>query len=99
MSGGEQFFTLYGHLTKETLTALKPGQRVGRGEEFARVGAPDENGGWTPHAHFQIILELPEPGADFPVLAYASPRAVWTRLSRDPNVLTGIPADRFPAKE
>src|SRR5437667_459540 len=52
-SDGEKFFTLYGHLTKETLAALKPGQRVVRGEEFARVGTADENGGWMPHIHFQ----------------------------------------------
>src|SRR5713226_3765478 len=96
---GEIFFTLYGHLTKETLAGLKVGQRVGRGEEFARVGATEENGGWTPHVHFQVILDLLELGADFPGVAYASQRAVWTSLSPDPNLLLGIPADRFPAKE
>src|SRR5216684_772048 len=96
---GEKFFTLYGHLTKETLAGLKVGQRVGRGEEFARVGATEENGGWTPHVHFQVILDLLELGADFPGVAYASQRAVWTSLSPDPNLLLGIPADRFPAKE
>jgi 4-aminobutyrate aminotransferase-like enzyme len=32
-------------------------------------------------------------------VAYASQRAVWTSLSPDPNLLLGIPADRFPAKE
>src|SRR5438874_870585 len=57
-SNGEKFFTLYGHLTKETLAALKPGQRIGRGQEFARVGATDENGGWIPHVHFQTIVDL-----------------------------------------
>jgi len=96
---GEKFFTLYGHLTKETLGGLKAGQRVGRGEEFARVGAAEENGGWTPHVHFQIILDLLELGADFPGVAYASQRSVWASLSPDPNLLLGIPADRFPAKE
>ena len=98
-SDDEKFFTLYGHLTKETLAALKPGQRVVRGEEFARVGATDENGGWMPHVHFQIILDLLELGADFPGVAYASQRAVWTSLSPNPNFLLGIPADRFPARE
>src|SRR5438552_4894557 len=98
-SNGEKFFTLYGHLTKETLAALKPGQRIGRGQEFARVGATDENGGWIPHVHFQIVLDLLELGADFPGVAYASQRAVWTSLSPDPNLLPGIPANRFPAKE
>src|SRR6266566_5018126 len=96
---GEEFFTLFGHLTKDTLTGLKVGQRIARGENFARVGATSENGGWAPHVHFQIILDLLELGADFPGVAYASQRAVWTSLSPDPNLLLGIPADRFPAKE
>src|SRR6266576_3722415 len=98
-SDGEKFFTLYGHLTKETLLRLKAGQRVGRGKEFARVGTADENGGWMPHIHFQIILDLLELGADFPGVAYASQRAVWTSLSPDPDLLLGIVADRFPVKE
>jgi 4-aminobutyrate aminotransferase-like enzyme/Ser/Thr protein kinase RdoA (MazF antagonist) len=96
---GEEYFTLYGHLTKETLSSLKVGQRVARGQQFASVGSAQENGGWTPHVHFQIILDLLELGADFPGVAYASQRSVWTSLSPDPNLLLGIPADRFPAKE
>ena len=98
-SDGEGLFTLYGHLTKDTLGALKVGQRVARGEKFARIGAASENGGWTPHVHFQIILDLLELGADFPGVACASQRSLWTSLSPDPNVLLGIPAGRFPAKE
>src|SRR5229473_1101836 len=96
---GEEFFTLYGHLTKDTLTGLRVGQRIARGEGFARVGTTPENGGWAPHVHFQIILDLLELGADFPGVAYASQRGVWTALSPDPNLLLGIPADRFPANE
>jgi 4-aminobutyrate aminotransferase-like enzyme/Ser/Thr protein kinase RdoA (MazF antagonist) len=94
----EEFFTLYGHLSKESLEHLKVGQRIARGEKFARVGSAEENGGWAPHLHFQIILDLLELGADFPGVAYASQRAVWTSLSPDPNLLLGIPADRFPAQ-
>jgi 4-aminobutyrate aminotransferase-like enzyme/Ser/Thr protein kinase RdoA (MazF antagonist) len=96
---GERFFTLYGHLTKETLVRLKVGQRVRCGEEFARVGTAEENGRWTPHVHFQIILDLLELDADFPGVAYASQRDIWTSLSPDPNLLLGIPANRFPVKE
>jgi 4-aminobutyrate aminotransferase-like enzyme/Ser/Thr protein kinase RdoA (MazF antagonist) len=98
-SEGEEFFTLYGHLTKDTLGSLKTGQQVARGQTFARVGSAQENGGWTPHVHFQIILDLLELGADFPGVAYASQRSVWTSLSPDPNLLLGIPPERFPAKE
>lgn len=96
---GKEFFTLYGHLTTQTLSRLKVSERISRGQEFARVGTPEENGGWAPHVHFQIILDLLELGADFPGVAYASQRAVWTSLSPDPNLLLGIPSERFPAKE
>jgi len=98
-SGHEEFFTLYGHLSKDALESLKVGQRVARGQPFARVGSAQENGGWTPHLHFQIILDVLELGADFPGVAYASQRSVWTSLSPNPNLLLGIPADRFPARE
>jgi 4-aminobutyrate aminotransferase-like enzyme/Ser/Thr protein kinase RdoA (MazF antagonist) len=98
-SDGEEFFTLYGHLTKDTLSSLKVGQRVARGQVFSRVGSAQENGGWSPHLHFQIILDLLDLRADFPGVAYASQRAVWTSLSPDPNLLLGIPAERFPARE
>jgi 4-aminobutyrate aminotransferase-like enzyme/Ser/Thr protein kinase RdoA (MazF antagonist) len=93
------FFTLYGHLDKESLARLKIGQRLARGEKFARLGGSQENGGWPPHLHFQIILDLLELGADFPGVAYASQRALWTCLSPDPNLLVGIPKNRFPTQD
>jgi 4-aminobutyrate aminotransferase-like enzyme/Ser/Thr protein kinase RdoA (MazF antagonist) len=96
---GQEFFTLYGHLSKDTLSELQVGQRIAQGRQFARVGTPLENGGWPPHVHFQIILDLLDRGADFLGVAYASERAVWTSLSPDPNLLLGIPAERFPVKE
>jgi 4-aminobutyrate aminotransferase-like enzyme/Ser/Thr protein kinase RdoA (MazF antagonist) len=96
---GETFFTLYGHLSADSLDGLAVGQGIRRGEPFARVGTSDENGGWPPHVHFQVILDLLDLDADFPGVAYASERALWTGLSPDPNLLLGIPRDRFPARE
>ena len=96
--GREEFFTLYGHLSKDSIGRLKVGQEIARGEQFARVGTVEENGGWAPHLHFQIIFDLLELGADFPGVAYASQRSVWTNLSPDPNLLLGIPANRFPVQ-
>ena len=97
-SGGRTFFTLYGHLSQDTLAGLRPGQRVERGQRIGRVGAPPTNGGWPPHVHFQIILDLLDRDADFPGVAPASQRGVWTSLSPDPNLLLGIPARRFPTE-
>ncbi len=95
----EEFFTLYGHLSRKTLEKLCVGQSIPQGEQFARVGETNENGGWTPHVHFQIILDLLDRGTNFPGVAHAKEREVWTALSPDPNLLLGIPVERFPAKE
>ncbi len=96
---GEEFFTLYGHLMREALKELEPGQTISQGEVFARVGAMHENGGWPPHLHLQIILDLLDRGAQFPGVARASERAVWTSLSPDPNLLLGIPPEKIPERE
>jgi 4-aminobutyrate aminotransferase-like enzyme/Ser/Thr protein kinase RdoA (MazF antagonist) len=96
-SEGTEFFTLYGHLAREGLDALQVGQRILRGQTFARIGDVHENGGWPPHVHFQIVVDLLD-RADFPGVAYASQRGVWTSLSPDPNLLLDIPSERFPQK-
>lgn len=96
---GLEFFTLYGHLARQSFDALQPGQRITRAQQFAHIGEVYENGGWAPHLHFQIIVDLLDRGSEFPGVAPASQRSVWTPLSPDPNLLLGIPADRFPRWE
>ena len=93
---GDVFFTLYGHLSKASLEGLTTGRVIARGERFAWLGAPDENVGWTPHLHLQVITNLLDLGTDFPGVAAASQRAVWRSLSPDPNLIVGVPAERFP---
>ena len=94
---GLEFFTLYGHLSRQSIATLRAGDRLSRGHSFARIGAPDENGGWSPHLHFQIILDPLDLSTDFPGVAYASQREVFTCLSPDPNLILGIPEKCFPA--
>jgi 4-aminobutyrate aminotransferase-like enzyme/Ser/Thr protein kinase RdoA (MazF antagonist) len=96
---GPPFFTLYGHLTEDTLHGLAVGQGVEAGQAIARVGAPPTNGDWPPHLHLQIILDLLETDADFPGVALPSERVLWMSLSPNPNLLLGIPAHRFPPEE
>jgi len=98
-AGGLEFFTLYGHLARNTFNALQAGQRIARGQEFANIGDVHENGGWAPHLHFQVIVDLLDHRSDFPGVALASQRSIWTSLSPDPNLLLGIPVERFPKSE
>ncbi len=83
---GDAFYTLYGHLSRESLNALTAGRELRRGEAFALVGSPGVNGGWTPHVHFQIIVDLLGLGADFPGVCCASELPVWEALSPDPGM-------------
>jgi 4-aminobutyrate aminotransferase-like enzyme/Ser/Thr protein kinase RdoA (MazF antagonist) len=90
------FYTLYGHLSHDSLNALQLGQVIKKGEPFCKMGIPAENGGWTPHLHFQIITDLLGMGCDFPGVGFAHQRDLWRTLSPDPNLILGIPADQFP---
>ena len=90
-----RFFTLYGHLSEDSLEGLYPGKLVNRGDRIARIGAPSANGGWPPHLHFQIITDMLGKQGDFPGVAPASQREVWLSICPDPNLILGIPEDRF----
>jgi len=93
------FYTLYGHLSRASLDGLSLGQAIAKGQRLATIGSPDVNGGWTPHLHFQIITDLLDLGCDFPGVVRPSQRSVWLSLCPDPNLILGIPAARFPARE
>jgi 4-aminobutyrate aminotransferase-like enzyme/Ser/Thr protein kinase RdoA (MazF antagonist) len=95
---GPRFFTLYGHLTRDSIAPLSAGTRVGAGDAIARVGTHEENGGWPPHLHFQLITDLLDRQADFPGVADPAERRVWLSLAPDPNLIVrlqeGVAAQR-----
>ncbi len=93
---GIDFFTLYGHLSVDSLDGLAAGRPVRRGEQIARIGTYPTNGGWPPHLHFQVIADTLDRDGEFPGVAAASQRSVWLSLSPDPNLILGIPAEKFP---
>src|SRR6185295_12690080 len=84
---GTPFFTVYGHLSRESLSGLTVGARVKAGTRIATLGAPAVNGGWTPHLHLQIVTDLLDLGTGFPGVGRASTRSVWRSLSPDPNLI------------
>ena len=90
------FFTLYGHLSRKSLQSLHVGDAIAGGQIFASIGDASENGGWPPHLHFQVILDLLDLSTDFPGVAFPSQRDIYTSLSPDPNLIVGIPEHCFP---
>jgi peptidoglycan LD-endopeptidase LytH len=60
------FYTLYGHLSLKDLARVREGQFITRGQHFAHIGPPAENGQWPPHLHFQIIQDIDNMEGDYP---------------------------------
>jgi 4-aminobutyrate aminotransferase-like enzyme/Ser/Thr protein kinase RdoA (MazF antagonist) len=93
--GAQAFYTLYRHLDPESLGGMAAGRRVRRGEPIGAIGGAAANGGWPPHLHFQIVLDLMGHGGDFPGEAPPGQRQVWLGLCPDPNLILGLPVDRL----
>jgi 4-aminobutyrate aminotransferase-like enzyme/Ser/Thr protein kinase RdoA (MazF antagonist) len=81
------FYTLYGHLTQDSLMTLKPNKVVKRGEKIGRIGSTVENGNWPPHLHFQLMLDMLGKQGDFPGVCNVSQIEVWKSISPDPWLL------------
>ena len=87
---GLTFHTLYGHLDRDSLKGLKPGTAFMAGEKIAELGTKRENGGWTPHLHFQILLAIGSAKGDYPGVCKRSEREHWLSICPDPAPLLGL---------
>jgi 4-aminobutyrate aminotransferase-like enzyme/Ser/Thr protein kinase RdoA (MazF antagonist) len=92
---GVTFYTLYGHLSLESLQDKEKGQRIAKGEAFATLGAAFINGNWPAHLHFQIMVADLGLATDFPGVVYPSEREVFKALCPDPNLIVGLPHERL----
>ncbi|MFW9863104.1 MAG: phosphotransferase, partial [Candidatus Thorarchaeota archaeon] len=80
----DKFYTLYAHLTTGSLVGLNEGDEIKKGQVIANVGPYPENGGWPPHLHFQLIVDMLDRKGDFFGVAPASMRDVWLSICPDP---------------
>ncbi len=85
-----EIYTLYGHLSRKSLSQWSEGKRVSAGDRIGELGGPDENGGWPPHLHFQLILDMLAMKGDFPGVCRPTERDLWLSVSPDPGPFLGI---------
>nr|MBS0037396.1 peptidoglycan DD-metalloendopeptidase family protein [Saprospiraceae bacterium] len=64
--GPFHFYSLYGHLSKASIKNIEVGQCITRGSEFCQLGGKEENGGWYPHLHLQLIKDIGRFSGDYP---------------------------------
>ncbi len=93
-----KFFTLYGHLSEDSLIGMDEARIIRKGDQIGRIGRLSENGGWPPHLHFQVISDMLDNTGDFPGVAPPSRRRVMLSLCPDPNLILNLPGDLLSAR-
>jgi len=83
---GLQFYTLYGHLDHTSVRESTAGQDVEADSLLGQLGDERENGGWPPHLHFQVILNLQGRQGDYPGVASQSDAPLFLENCPDPIV-------------
>jgi murein DD-endopeptidase MepM/ murein hydrolase activator NlpD len=86
-TGDLVFYTLYGHLSRESLSGIQPGQIIERGKKLAELGSPQENGGYAPHLHFQVIVDIQDHMGDYPGVCSELDLNFYQENCPDPNLL------------
>lgn len=81
------FFTLYGHLSLNSIKNIREGDRVEKGDTIAAFGIPAENGQWPPHLHFQLVEDIREWKGDYPGVCKFSEKEKWLANSPDPDLI------------
>lgn len=84
------FYTLYGHLSLESLDGKAEGQPVKKGEKIAELGKSHVNGDYAPHLHFQIIKDLENKKGDYPGVSSQKDLVQYRNNCPDPNILLKI---------
>ncbi|MCB0442623.1 MAG: peptidoglycan DD-metalloendopeptidase family protein [Flavobacterium sp.] len=85
-----EFYTLYGHLSLESIALLKINQKFKKGEPIAYLGETSVNGDYAPHLHFQIIKDIEEFYGDYPGVCSEKELIRYKNNCPNPNLLLKI---------
>jgi murein DD-endopeptidase MepM/ murein hydrolase activator NlpD len=86
----QTFYTLYGHLSLDSLEDLEIGAVFKKGQQIALLGDATVNGDYSPHLHFQIIENIEDNFGDYPGVCTKSDLAFYLNNCPDPNLLLKI---------
>jgi murein DD-endopeptidase MepM/ murein hydrolase activator NlpD len=86
----ETFYTLYGHLSMESIENLEIGTVFKKGQKMATLGDASVNGGYAPHLHFQIIKDIKNCLGDYPGVCSKNDLDYYLENCPDPNSLLRI---------
>jgi murein DD-endopeptidase MepM/ murein hydrolase activator NlpD len=81
------FYTLYGHLSLESIEEIEIGDVFGKGQKLAALGDASVNGDYAPHLHFQIIRDIGGAFGDYAGVCSAKDLDFYLQNCPDPNLL------------
>jgi hypothetical protein len=90
MLKGIPFYTLYGHLSLNSIVHLKVGQVIKSGACIGFLGTPDVNVNYAPHLHFQIIKSIQGNFGDYPGVCNELNLEFYKNNCPNPNLLLKI---------
>ena len=82
-----EFYTLYGHLSTDSISNLYVGKTIKKDEKIGVLGTADVNGDYPPHLHFQIIKDMQGFVGDYPGVCSKTDLAFYKINCPDPNIL------------
>jgi murein DD-endopeptidase MepM/ murein hydrolase activator NlpD len=86
----QTFYTLYGHLSLESIASIKIGDFFTKGQQLATLGDSTVNGDYAPHLHFQIIKDIEDNFGDYPGVCSKNKLKYYLNNCPDPNLLLKI---------
>lgn len=87
---GEELFSLYGHLSRESLLSIKVGQLVEKSQVFCELGTSEENGGYLPHLHFQLIKNMENYKGDYPGVCHENNLEFYKNNTLNPEIFLDL---------
>jgi murein DD-endopeptidase MepM/ murein hydrolase activator NlpD len=88
---GFELYSLYGHLSRNSLLGLAVGQNIACNQQIGTLGDSTENGQWPPHLHFQLMLDMEGYAGDYPGVGRYSEKDKYQKNIPDPDLLLRFP--------
>ena len=82
-----KFYSLFGHLSRESLTSFEVGDTIEAAQAVARLGSNDINGNYPPHLHYQLIFDIQHYVGDYPGVSSAQDLSFYKHNCPNPNIL------------
>ena len=86
----QTFYTLYGHLSLESIRDIEIDTHFKKGQQLATLGDTSVNGGYSPHLHFQIIKNIGKNYSDYPGVCNQKDLEYYLENCPNPNLMLKI---------